>query len=101
MTKVIIPLPSLTIGQSIAVQADGRRLLICRSATGLHVMDEFCPHQLKSLEGGRIRGNSFFCPHHGARFSLEDGRSLSTVTGNGLKLRPCAVSESGLEVELE
>jgi nitrite reductase/ring-hydroxylating ferredoxin subunit len=98
--KVTVGLPALQLGDSVVVQAGGRRVLVCRSADGVHALDEICPHQRQSLAGGRIRGTSLFCPHHGARFSLEDGRSLSPVTPDGLKLYPCIVAGDRLEIEI-
>ncbi len=98
--KVTVGLPALALGGSAVVEAGGKRVLVCRSAEGLHALDEICPHQMQSLAGGRIRGTSLFCPHHGARFSLEDGRSLSTVTPDGLKLYPCKLAGDRLEIEI-
>ena len=66
------------------VIVEGKCILLCRSAAGIHAMDETCPHQAMSLEGGRVRGTSIICPHHGARFNLEDGRSMSPVTTKSL-----------------
>ncbi len=98
--KITVALPALDVGASMVVVAGDKRVLVCRSTAGIHALDEICPHQLQSLAGGRVRGTSLFCPHHGARFSLEDGRSLSTVTPAGLKLFSCAVTGDKLEIEI-
>jgi 3-phenylpropionate/trans-cinnamate dioxygenase ferredoxin component len=82
------------------VTIDDRRILLCRSANGIHAMDETCPHQVMSLNGARIRGTSIFCPHHGARFSLEDGRSLSPMTTCGLTLYQTEVDGDTLIIHL-
>ena len=63
-------------------------------------MDEMCPHQMLSLEGGRVRGTFIMCPHHGARFNLEDGKSLSPLTPNPLKLFPVREVDGDLEIDL-
>lgn len=81
------------------VELDGKRVLLCRSATGIRAIDETCPHQQLSLEGGRVRGNVLMCPHHGARFSLDDGKSLSPLTPKGLTLY--ATREIGDELEID
>lgn len=81
------------------VEQDGRRILLCRSQKGIFAMNEMCPHQALSLEGGRVRGDFIMCPHHGARFSLEDGRSLSPLTTSSLTLYPLAVD--GEEVQID
>ena len=82
------------------VVIDGKRVLLCRSAAGIHAMDETCPHQAMSLDGGRIRGASIICPHHGARFSLEDGRSMSPMTTNRLTLYRVEAAGDELDITL-
>jgi 3-phenylpropionate/trans-cinnamate dioxygenase ferredoxin subunit len=91
MAEVSIPLADLPPGRAIAIEAGGTRVVVCRSPAGVHAMPEFCPHQALSLEGGRVRGSSIICPHHGARFSLENGRSLSPITPTSLDLLPCRI----------
>lgn len=95
-----IPLSDVPETGSRIMDIEGQRVLICRSALGIKAMDEMCPHQLLSLDGGRVRGNFIMCPHHGARFSLEDGKSLSPLTPNGLKLFPTRVVDDQLEIDL-
>jgi nitrite reductase/ring-hydroxylating ferredoxin subunit len=81
------------------IEQDGKRILLCRSQKGVFALNEMCPHQNLSLESGRVRGDFIMCPHHGARFSLEDGRSLSPLTPNGLSLYSLTVE--GDEVEID
>lgn len=95
-----IPLSDVPETGSRIIEIDGKRLLLCRSAAGIRVFDEMCPHQLLSLEGARVRGNFIMCPHHGARFSLEDGKSLSTLTPNGLRLFEARIKGDELEIDL-
>ncbi|MFN3472515.1 MAG: Rieske (2Fe-2S) protein [Blastomonas sp.] len=83
---------------SAILEVEGRRLLVCRDGGTVRVMDEACPHQDLSLEGARVRRGSLFCPHHGARFSLEDGRSLSPLTVCPLKFYPAEVSGDAVEI---
>lgn len=99
MTVLRILLSEIPESGARVVTVDDRRILLCRSAAGIHAMDEMCPHQLQSLEGARVRGNFIMCPHHGARFSLEDGRSLSQLTPNGLKFYPTRVVGDDLEID--
>jgi 3-phenylpropionate/trans-cinnamate dioxygenase ferredoxin subunit len=93
MKTITVAVPEIAVGRSAIVEVDGARILLCRSTQGLHALDEICPHQEKSLEGGRVRGLSLICPHHGARFSLTDGSSMSPVTPNSLKLFPCTEAQ--------
>ena len=56
------------IGQQdyVLVQQDGRPRLF----SGL------CPHQQRSLRGGRCENGVLTCPHHGYRFSMKSGQCL-------------------------
>ncbi|WP_179044915.1 Rieske (2Fe-2S) protein [Sphingobium lactosutens] len=94
-----IPLSEAPESGTRVVTVEGRNILLCRSASGLHAMDETCPHQKLSLDGGRVRGNFIMCPHHGARFSLEDGKSLSPLTPNSLTLFPTRIVGDELEID--
>lgn len=95
-----IALSEIPASGTHVVELSGKRVLICRSASGIHAMDEICPHQMLSLAGGRVRGNFIMCPHHGARFNLEDGRSLSPLTPNPLQLYETRVVGDELEITL-
>jgi nitrite reductase/ring-hydroxylating ferredoxin subunit len=99
MKTMRIPMTEVPATGTRIVECDGRKLLLCRSQKGIHAMDEMCPHQRLSLDGGRVRGDFIMCPHHGARFSLEDGRSLSPLTPNGLKLYPVQVDGDELVID--
>lgn len=98
MTK--IALSEIPASGTKVVVMDGKRILLCRSAAGIHAVDETCPHQAMSLEGARIRGTSIICPHHGARFSLEDGRSMSPMTTKSLVLYSVHEAEGQLQITL-
>lgn len=82
------------------VDVKGQRVLLCRSAEGIHAMDEICPHQRLSMEGARVRGGFIMCPHHGARFNLADGRTLSPLTPNNLRLYGTRIDGDELEILL-
>ena len=91
---------SLAVGQSVSIDVEGVSILICRSQGGLHALPNRCPHQALSLDGARVRGESIICPHHGARFSLQDGKSLSSVTQNPVVLLPCQFADGLLHVDV-
>lgn len=99
MAKIL--LSEIPASGTKVVTIEGKRVLVCRSASGIHAMDETCPHQMMSLDGGRVRGASIICPHHGARFSLEDGRSMSPLTPKPLALYPTREVGDELEIMLQ
>jgi len=75
VTDITIDISDLAPGRSRVVEVGVRRLLVGRSASGIHATTALCPHQTKCMEGARILGNSLVCPHHGARFRLDTGAS--------------------------
>ncbi|MET0546313.1 MAG: Rieske (2Fe-2S) protein, partial [Caulobacterales bacterium] len=101
MTTVTIPLSEIPAAGSCLIEREGRRIVLCRSPLGIHAMNEMCPHQERSLEGARVRGTTIMCPHHGARFSLEDGKSMSPpLTPNPITMYPSRINGDVLEVDL-
>jgi nitrite reductase/ring-hydroxylating ferredoxin subunit len=101
MTSYSIPVPELEEGRAAVVEVQGRKVLLCRSAAGIHATSAICPHQHKGLDGARVRNGALMCPHHGARFSLEDGRSLSPLTPRGLTLYRVGEDAGTVTVEID
>lgn len=95
-----IATPDVALGRSAVVEVDGQRVLVCRAPGGLHVVLDDCPHQNLTFEGGRVRGATVICPHHGARFSLEDGRSMSPITPKAITVLSCREVGDELEIDL-
>lgn len=102
MVSATIDLPELAVGETMTIEVAGRNILLCRSHLGVHATATLCPHQAKLLEGGRIRGQSIMCPHHGARFDLVTGKSLSPqLTPQPLPLFSCIEQDGQLVVDIE
>lgn len=76
-----VPLARIPEGEAVGFEApDGRPVLLARSSAGLFAAENRCPHALQDFDGGRVRGTLLFCPHHGMRFDLRDGRPIGTIT---------------------
>ena len=71
----------LGVGQLIAAEIGGRKIIVCHGETGFHALDDLCTHNGVALNGGRIRKNAVACPMHGARFDLETGECLAKALG--------------------
>lgn len=95
-----IALSEVPLSGTRVVEIEGKKVLLCRSSAGIHALAANCPHQALTLDGGRVRGSSIICPHHGARFSLEDGRSMSPLTNNPLTLFPVTIAGEEMDVAL-
>ena len=91
---------SLAVNTSMPVIVEGISILVCRSQKQVYAVRNRCPHQALGMEGARVRGESVICPHHGARFSLADGKSLSALTQNPLPILPCRIEGDRLDIDL-
>ena len=56
-----------------AASADGRDLVVIRTAKGLRAFQGYCPHQGALLAEGEIEDGTLVCRNHRWRFDLDDG----------------------------
>ncbi len=66
----------IPVGQFKAVQAGGKRLLICHADSGFYAVDDTCTHDDGPLGDGWLEGTEIECPRHGARFDVKTGKVL-------------------------
>lgn len=64
-------------GKSLAVELQGKEILLCHSAEGFFAVDNLCSHAMARLCEGKLKGNKILCPLHGAAFDIRDGSALS------------------------
>lgn len=86
----------LAEGQSLVVTVGGVEVLLCRTGGAFFAVENRCSHQLSPLAGGKLRGCFIFCPLHGARFDLRDGKPIGQITDKFL--RTFAVRNEGGEI---
>lgn len=55
------------------VQVEGRTVLLHRSGSAVHAMEDACTHAGGPLHEGTVEGGVVTCPWHGSRFRLADG----------------------------
>jgi len=85
-------LADLPIGSSEVRTVAGREMIVARGQDGqYHAVSSLCSHAALSLAGGRIRGSSIVCPHHGARFCLKTGKVLGPPAHEGITAYPTRV----------
>lgn len=83
---------SLAPGTAETRSISGREVIVARAQDGqYHVVAALCSHASLSLGGGRIRGASIVCPHHGARFCLKTGKVLGPPAHEGITAYPTRV----------
>jgi nitrite reductase/ring-hydroxylating ferredoxin subunit len=71
----------LAQGAHVAVEIDGRKIVLCHGESGIYALDDLCTHNGAPLDGGRVKKNSIACPMHGARFDLATGVCLAKALG--------------------
>ncbi len=61
-------------GKPIAVEVEGKRVLVVRRGDRVHACGGECTHYGGPLDEGLLLGTTATCPWHGARFDVADGR---------------------------
>jgi 3-phenylpropionate/trans-cinnamate dioxygenase ferredoxin subunit len=67
----------LADGEMIACDVDGVDVLLCNVAGQHYAVSNRCSHAGQALATGRLKGYEVWCPLHGARFDVRDGRCLA------------------------
>ena len=86
-------------GTSKAFAVAGTQILIARAPMGLFAVGAICSHQYTPLEGGKMKACFLFCPLHGVRFDLRDGKPTGTLTDQPLPTWPVKVEGDEIFVD--
>ena len=87
-----IPLRDIPEGEACGFEApDGRPVMLARTSAGVFAAENRCPHALLDFDGGRVKGHLLFCPHHGMRFDLRDGRAIGALSETPIAVYPVHV----------
>lgn len=91
----------IAIGAAEQRRVGDHELIVARGTDGAYqAVDALCSHAQLPLAGGRVRGTSIVCPHHGARFCLKTGRALGPPAHTGITAYPTRLVGERLEVML-
>ena len=72
---------SVENGSEAVFEVNDREILVVRSNEGeLFALEDNCPHANECISGGRFRNGFYACPHHGARFELSTGKSMTNLS---------------------
>jgi 3-phenylpropionate/trans-cinnamate dioxygenase ferredoxin subunit len=72
---------ALPQNQGVAVELDGRAIVLWRVGDQVFALDNLCPHFGSRLDAGRVKDGILACPLHGARFELATGRCRTPALG--------------------
>jgi 3-phenylpropionate/trans-cinnamate dioxygenase ferredoxin subunit len=70
---VTLDVAGLAPGQTRAVSANGRELLVCNAEGRFYAIENRCPHALVRLDAAVLSGCILECPVHGGRIDVRDG----------------------------
>ena len=68
-----IPEADLPDDTPVAIEAEGRQVMLYRHDGVLYALDNVCSHAGGLLSRGTVTGLTVTCPLHGSRFALADG----------------------------
>jgi naphthalene 1,2-dioxygenase system ferredoxin subunit len=84
-----------------AVEARGRKLLLCFAAGDCYALENRCPHAAVPLDQGRLLGFELECPVHGGRLDVRDGRALTHPIRRPARAYAVTPVEGGVEIEID
>lgn len=87
-------------GRACMVEAGGRKLAVCKIASGVYTIDNKCTHDGGPLGEGKIEGQQIICPRHGARFDVTDGKVKALPAVRPVKSYPTRVTGGDVEVDV-
>jgi 3-phenylpropionate/trans-cinnamate dioxygenase ferredoxin subunit len=83
-----------------AFEIGGQEILIARTPMGVFAVGAICTHQYQKLEGGKMKACYIFCPMHGIRFDMRDGKPSGTLTDKPLPRWTTSVEDGQVYVDL-
>jgi benzene/toluene dioxygenase ferredoxin subunit len=100
-TQLEVDVSDLDPGHTRAVQAGGRKILLCNVGGEYFAVAERCSHAAFSLAGGRMKGFLLECPLHGACFDVRDGSPARRPAIKPLDTYPLRRSGTQVRIELD
>ncbi len=89
----VADLADLPVGSMKLVKVDGRRLCVVHTASGVHALDNACPHEGYGLTTGDLDGELLTCAWHNWKFRVSDGRCV--LGEEDVRVHPVTITSSG------
>ncbi|MEO7240974.1 MAG: Rieske 2Fe-2S domain-containing protein [Sphingomicrobium sp.] len=97
--ELVAALADVPEGGNKTFDVAGRQVLIARAPMGLFAVGAICSHQQQPLEGGKMKACFLFCPLHGVRFDLRDGKPAGTLTDQPIPTWPVKLAGDDVYVD--
>jgi nitrite reductase/ring-hydroxylating ferredoxin subunit/uncharacterized membrane protein len=93
-----LPESDLPDGSPVAVETEGRQILLYRQDGRLYAIDNICSHAGGLLSRCPVVDLAVTCPLHGSRFGLGDGRVLRGPASQPQPVLPTRIRNGWIEV---
>src|ERR1041385_1380903 len=93
-------LEALPLDRPVLVELAGRRVALVRTASGIHALDDSCPHAGGPLSEGTVRGDVLACPYHGWEWELATGACRAPARDACVAVYAARVTDGEVWVDL-
>jgi 3-phenylpropionate/trans-cinnamate dioxygenase ferredoxin subunit len=97
--SLTIDVAGLAPGQTRAVSANGRELLVCNADGRFYAIENRCPHAMVRLDDAVLRGCVLECSVHGGQLDVRDGSPQRNPIRRPAQIY--RVRERGAQIEIE
>ncbi len=83
------------------IEGPGGPWIVVHTEGGFHAVRDRCGHFPQSMDGGRLNGYRWRCPHHGVTYDIRTGEvvdDVGFVDLDPLTTAACEVREDGMVV---
>ena len=86
MKTKVAEFSALQEGKGLCVRAEGVKLVLVKTGSAVHAVENRCPHRGAPLHNGTLEGRVLRCSRHGIAFDLDSGRALDAACSPLLRL---------------
>ena len=83
----------IPVGGMKLVRVDGRRLCLVHTSSGIHALDNACPHEGYGLTTGELDGELLTCAWHNWKFRVSDGACV--LGEENVRVHDVAIDDDG------
>jgi 3-phenylpropionate/trans-cinnamate dioxygenase ferredoxin component len=94
-----LTLSSLSQGQPVKVEKNGRTICVTRIGNEVFAVDDTCSHSDASLSEGEVLDFKIECWLHGAEFDLRTGEAVTPPAVAPIKVYPVSVDGDSVTIE--
>jgi 3-phenylpropionate/trans-cinnamate dioxygenase ferredoxin subunit len=97
---IVAPTEEIGNGERMFVEIGDHNIVVFNIAGKYFAIADLCSHDDGPLGDGDLHEHEVFCPRHGARFDVRDGKALSFPAVVNIPAYPIRVKDGNLELGL-